>query len=173
MTPVVTLGSSGITRHCGVLYLHAVESMVRLGQKYQIGYLYEEGQRCLQRQFPCSLSRQEQIGRDEYEISNFGKFQGHQLRSLFTIIELSHECGLQTVLPSLYLHVLLHPVVSSILLIVSSRLKCTYEGEHSVPRRGSVNLFGDDSRFDLWRREAEEGMEDENATVRCRQPPKP
>lgn len=97
-------------REDGLLHPHVVESMVRLGKKYQIDHLYKEGLRYLKLEFPKTLR--------EYDRHNPGfyfsiiKHTEDDLALVFAVIKLALECEIQSILPALYLHTAAYRIVS-------------------------------------------------------------
>ncbi|TEB27370.1 hypothetical protein FA13DRAFT_1794778 [Coprinellus micaceus] len=88
----------------GVLCLTVVAAMIRLRREYEVPHLKEEGLRRLQRQFPSSLEDHGNLYTDAYEYIDFQVDDDDpRHKSAFSAINLAHECGIQTILPALYL----------------------------------------------------------------------
>lgn len=79
--------------------------MLRVGKKYEIDHLKDDALARLKAGFPTTL--------DEYcEIQDFGwthfdfptdEVYTTDCKKLCAVVRLAHECGLQTILPSLYM----------------------------------------------------------------------
>lgn len=75
----------------------AVAAMVRLGKKYDIPHLRDEGLARLKLQFPTRLEDFEKLSPTDY---THIKHTSGDLA--FAVVELAHECKIRSILPSLY-----------------------------------------------------------------------
>jgi hypothetical protein len=75
--------------------------MIRLGRKYEISYLRDEGLARLKREFPTTLEEYDRLP-EEYLSFTYPETQCG-LDPIVDIIKLAHECNIQSMLPALYL----------------------------------------------------------------------
>ncbi|TEB27368.1 hypothetical protein FA13DRAFT_1736503 [Coprinellus micaceus] len=81
--------------------LSALAAMIRLGRKYEISYLRDEGLARLKREFPTTLEEYDRLP-EEYLSFTYPETQCG-LDPIVDIIKLAHECNIQSILPALYL----------------------------------------------------------------------
>ncbi|KAJ3528882.1 hypothetical protein NMY22_g9227 [Coprinellus aureogranulatus] len=89
-----------------VLTLSAIAAMIRLGRKYEINHLKEEGLRRLKRQFPVTLDDYDVLDPFAYSHVSFKdspEDASTEHEKVFAFINIAHECGIQSILPTLYL----------------------------------------------------------------------
>ncbi|KAJ3528884.1 hypothetical protein NMY22_g9229 [Coprinellus aureogranulatus] len=75
----------------------SLAAMIRIGKKYDIPYLRDDGLARLKWRFPATLQ--------EFDKTSGCRTTGtpSELRELFHIINLAHECSIHSILPALYL----------------------------------------------------------------------
>ncbi|TEB27371.1 hypothetical protein FA13DRAFT_1691369 [Coprinellus micaceus] len=101
-------GKTDLLGSDGVLRFRAMRAMIRLGKKYQIEHLRNDGLRCLKREFTMTLEDFDKLDPDEYlNFSPLPKDSNPKaidpVGTMVATINLALECGIQSVLPAVYL----------------------------------------------------------------------
>ncbi|KAJ3512110.1 hypothetical protein NMY22_g15433 [Coprinellus aureogranulatus] len=91
-----------------VLEFIEIAGMIRLGRKYEIQHLKDEGLRRLKRQYPSDLDEHGALDPDVYVHVGFNEPgpDGKELsgiNSLFAVLNLAHEFSIRSILPAVYL----------------------------------------------------------------------
>ncbi|KAJ3528886.1 hypothetical protein NMY22_g9230 [Coprinellus aureogranulatus] len=83
----------------------SLAAMIRIGKKYEIHYLRDEGLARLKREFPATLQVYDRKpnGWANFAFRSAAYGNISTIDALFHIINLAHECRIQTILPALYL----------------------------------------------------------------------
>ena len=90
-------------------YLSALAPMIRLGRKYEIACLRDEGLARLKREFPTTLEEYDRLP-DDYTNFTFPPAR-RGLDAIVDIINLALESNIQSILPAVYLHATAYPLV--------------------------------------------------------------
>ena len=88
-------------------------AMIRIGKKYEIHYLRDEGLARLKREFPATLQEYDRKpnGWANFAFRSAAYGNISKIDALFHIINLAHECRIQSILPALYLLASSHGLV--------------------------------------------------------------
>lgn len=79
----------------------ALSAMIRLGRKYQIDHLRDEGLARLKLEFPSTLEDWDSMDGDKYTHISWPDLVSGS--TIAATIKLAHECNIQSILPALYL----------------------------------------------------------------------
>ncbi|KAJ3528885.1 hypothetical protein NMY22_g9228 [Coprinellus aureogranulatus] len=118
--PVVELHDSAVDMENALLALYgdpdhigtmkkpqfaSISAMIRIGKKYEMYYLRDEGLARLKRQFPTTLQEYDEFSgtRADSALRQSHRVRISRLDELFHIINLATECSMQSILPTLYL----------------------------------------------------------------------
>ncbi|KAJ3538396.1 hypothetical protein NMY22_g5182 [Coprinellus aureogranulatus] len=129
--------------------LPALIGMLRLGKKYELVHVRDEGLARLKREFPTSLEEYSKIlGSAESPSFLLRPGSEGRLAQLFNIINLAHECSIQSILPALYLRVIGHNLEELL----------SHPSLFSLPHSAIRSILRGRERFLLIRKEALAGL---------------
>ena len=101
------------------LHFLVLAAMIRLGRKYEILSLRDEALTPLRREFPVALDEHEKLPVRRHPDLPWTHFtfpsdqkHQHNYQKMHAIIQLAHECSIQSILPALYLSYAAREMVS-------------------------------------------------------------
>jgi hypothetical protein len=97
-----------------------IAAMVRMGKKYEIDYLRDEGLVRLKLEFPGKLDDFDKTPRSFPRTHIKCGSADEQASMELEGINLGHECGIQTILPALYFQVVLTMVSAATIALIYS-----------------------------------------------------